>query len=100
MSYVKMNEKRIDLVKAVREEFGKDRVTVTRRELQSIVDVEPRVHSWPTWLVNKDVLKIERGLYHLPDNMVCTMAWRLSQTLRRLSQVHRRLSQTPRRLPL
>ena len=68
MSYVKMNEKRIDLVKAVREEFGKDRVHVTRRELQSIVDVEPRVHSWPTWLVNKDVLKIERGLYHLPDN--------------------------------
>jgi cobaltochelatase CobS len=68
MSYVKMNEKRIDLVKAVREEFGKDRVTVTRRELQSIVDVEPRVHSWPTWLVNKDALKIERGLYHLPDN--------------------------------
>ena len=55
MSYVKMNEKRIALVKAVREEFGKDRVTVTRRELQSIVDVEPRVHSWPTWLVNKDV---------------------------------------------
>ena len=62
-----MSPKRVALVEAVRAVYGKNAESVTRKELQSIVDVEPRVHSWPTWLVNNDDLRLDRGLYILPE---------------------------------
>ena len=62
-----MSPKRVALVEAVRAIYGKNAESVTRKELQSIVDVEPRVHSWPTWLVNNDDLRLDRGLYILPE---------------------------------
>ena len=65
---IKMSPKRVALVKAVRAAYGEDRDVITRKELQSIVDVKPRVHSWPTWLVNNDDLRLDRGLYVLPEN--------------------------------
>ena len=65
---IKMSAKRVALVKAVRAAYGEDRDVITRKELQSIVDVKPRVHSWPTWLVNNDDLRLDRGLYVLPEN--------------------------------
>ena len=64
---IKMSPKRVALVEAVRAIYGKNAESVTRKELQSIVDVEPRVHSWPTWLVNNDDLRLDRGLYILPE---------------------------------
>ena len=64
---IKMSPKRVALVEAVRAVYGKNAESVTRKELQSIVDVEPRVHSWPTWLVNNDDLRLDRGLYVLPE---------------------------------
>ena len=64
---IKMSPKRVALVEAVRAVYGKNAESVTRKELQSIVDVEPRVHSWPTWLVNNDDLRLDRGLYILPE---------------------------------
>ena len=64
---IKMSPKRVALVEAVRDIYGKNAESVTRKELQSIVDVEPRVHSWPTWLVNNDDLRLDRGLYILPE---------------------------------
>ena len=64
---IKMSPKRVALVEAVRAIYGKNAESVTRKELQSIVDVEPRVHSWPTWLVNNDDLRLDRGLYVLPE---------------------------------
>ena len=64
---IKMSPKRVALVEAVRDIYGKNAESVTRKELQSIVDVEPRVHSWPTWLVNNDDLRLDRGLYVLPE---------------------------------
>ncbi len=63
---IKMSAKRVALVKAVRAAYGLDREDVTRKELQSVVDVEPRIHSWPTWLVNNDDLRLDRGFYVLP----------------------------------
>ena len=63
---IKMSAKRVALVKAVRAAYGLDREDVTRQELQSVVDVEPRIHSWPTWLVNNDDLRLDRGFYVLP----------------------------------
>ena len=64
---IKMSPKRVALVEAVRAIYGKNAESVTRKELQSIVDVEPRVHSWPTWLVNNVDLRLDRGLYILPE---------------------------------
>ena len=64
---IKMSPNRVALVEAVRAIYGKNAESVTRKELQSIVDVEPRVHSWPTWLVNNDDLRLDRGLYILPE---------------------------------
>jgi len=61
-----MSPKRVALVSAVRAAYGLDREDVTRKELQSVVDVEPRIHSWPTWLVNNDDLRLDRGFYVLP----------------------------------
>ena len=63
---IKMSAKRVALVSAVRAAYGLDWEDVTRKELQSVVDVEPRVHSWPTWLVNNDDLRLDRGFYVLP----------------------------------
>ena len=65
---IKMSAKRVALVSAVRAAYGEEASVVTRKELQAIVDVEPRVHSWPTWLVNNDDLRLDRGLYVLPEN--------------------------------
>jgi MoxR-like ATPase len=64
---IKMSPKRVALVSAIRAVYGQDRDDVTRKELQSVVDVEPRVHSWPTWLVNNDDLRLDRGFYVLPE---------------------------------
>ena len=65
---IKMSDKRVALVKAIRAVYGEEATVVTRKELQAIVDVEPRVHSWPTWLVNNDDLRLDRGLYVLPQD--------------------------------
>jgi len=65
---IKMSAKRVALVSAVRAAYGEEASVVTRKELQAIVDVEPRVHSWPTWLVNNDDLRLDRGLYVLPQD--------------------------------
>ena len=67
---IKMSPKRVALVEAVRAIYGKNAESVTRKELQSIVDVEPRVHSWPTWLVNNDDLRLDRGLYVLHHHKI------------------------------
>ena len=66
MKVCKMNTKRKAFVVAALEVFGVDKDTITRAEIQAVLEDHPNL-TFPQWVVGQDFRTDIRGVYHLPN---------------------------------
>ena len=61
-----MKTKRKAFVVAALEVFGVDKDTITRPEIQAVLEENPNL-TFPQWVVGTDFRTDKRGVYHLPN---------------------------------
>jgi len=66
MKVCKMNSKRKAFVIAALGTFGVDKITITRPEIQAVLEENPNL-TFPQWVVGTDFRTDKRGVYHLPN---------------------------------
>ena len=66
MKVCKMNSKRKAFVVAALGTFGVDKITITRPEIQAVLEENPNL-TFPQWVVGIDFRTDKRGTYHLPN---------------------------------